>query len=282
MMIIITNQKVAIALSLCIVAVFTSSCDNIFLVYPNYDGNKNSVAYAQQSSSRNGQGVTFITDDGVSIVGTYYAPSSGLKDSTPTIILLHMLGKDRSTWNTFASALSHKGYAVLSIDLRGHGESIKQGSSTVSYQSFTENDFNKMTLDVKAAKQFLIEQKNANPDRMAVIGASIGANIALNYAATLDPTIKIVILLSPGLNYRGVATSDTITKYENPVYMAATEGDSGSAKDSQTLCDKINCGENLKIYSGSSSHGTNMFSESLNPPLQDLIMSWLSSSLPPM
>ena len=251
MMMIITNQKVAIALSLCIVAVFTSSCNHIFLFYPNYYGNKNSVAYAQQSSSRNGQAVTFITDDGVSIVGTYYAPSSGLKDSTPTIILLHMLGKDRSTWNTFASALSHKGYAVLSIDLRGYGESIKQGSSTVSYQSFTENDFNKMTLDVKAAKQFLIEQKNANPDRMAVIGASIGANIALNYAATLDPTIKIVILLSPGLNYRGVATSDTITKFKNPIYIAATEGDSESAKGSQTLCDKINCGENLKIYSGS-------------------------------
>lgn len=281
-MMIIINQKVAIALSLCVVAVFTSSCNNIFLFYPNYDGNKNSIAYAQQSSSRNGQVVTFITDDGVSIVGTYYAPSSGLKDSTPTIILLHMLGKDRSTWNTFASALSHKGYDVLAIDLRGHGDSIKQGSSTASYQSFTENDFNKMTLDVKAAKQFLIEQKNAKPDRMAVIGASIGANIALNYAATLDPTIKIVILLSPGLNYRGVATSDTITKYKNPIYIAATEGDSESAKDSQTLCTKINCGENLKIYSGSISHGTNMFSEALNPPLQDLIMSWLSSSLPPM
>jgi pimeloyl-ACP methyl ester carboxylesterase len=281
-MMIIINQKVAIALSLCVVAVFTSSCNNIFLFYPNYDSNKNSIAYAQQSSSRNGQVVTFITDDGVSIVGTYYAPSSGLKDSTPTIILLHMLGKDRSTWNTFASALSHKGYDVLAIDLRGHGDSIKQGSSTASYQSFTENDFNKMTLDVKAAKQFLIEQKNAKPDRMAVIGASIGANIVLNYAATLDPTIKIVILLSPGLNYRGVAMSDTITKYKNPIYIAATEGDSESAKDSQTLCTKINCGENLKIYSGSSSHGTNMFSEALNPPLQDLIMSWLSSSLPPM
>lgn len=281
-MMIIINQKVVIALPLCVVAIFTSSCNNIFLFYPNYDGNKNSIAYAQQSSSRNGQVVTFITDDGVSIVGTYYAPSSGLKDSTPTIILLHMLGKDRSTWNTFASALSHKGYDVLAIDLRGHGDSIKQGSSTASYQSFTENDFNKMTLDVKAAKQFLIEQKNAKPDRMAVIGASIGANIALNYAATLDPTIKIVILLSPGLNYRGVATSDTITKYKNPIYIAATEGDSESAKDSQTLCAKINCGENLKIYSGSSSHGTNMFSEALNPPLQDLIMSWLSSSLPPM
>jgi len=30
------------------------------------------------------------------------------------------------------------------------------------------------------------------------VGASIGANVALNYAAS-DPSIKAVVLLSPGL-----------------------------------------------------------------------------------
>lgn len=207
----------------------------------------------------------------------------GVSNSTSAVILLHMLGKDRNTWNTFATTLSEKGYTVLSIDLRGHGGSVKQDDKTLSYQSFTSDDFNKMIMDVKAAKQFLVTQENANPNRMAIVGASIGANVAINYAAS-DPTaIKSVVLLSPGLNYRGVSTTEAITKYSNPVYIAATEGDSESAKDSQTLCDKIKCDENLKIYSGgSSSHGTNMFlDQSLNPPLQDLILSWLNSlSLP--
>jgi acetyl esterase/lipase len=283
----IIRQKISSASSSFIVVIVLSgsiiTSSILVSFYSSYDIENSIIAYAQQTSSSNaGQKVTFITDDGVSIVGTYYSPSSGTNNSTPTVILLHMLGRDRNTWNELASTLSQKGYAVLSIDLRGHGESIStQDGNAISYQSFTEDDFNKMVLDVKAAKQFLIENKNANPNRMAIIGASIGANVALNYAATSDPDIKTVILLSPGLNYRGVATADAITKYKNPIYIAATEEDSGSAKDSQILCDKINCGKNLKVYSGgSSSHGTNMFSDSLNPPLQDLIMSWLNSSLP--
>ena len=237
------------------------------------------------TGNNNVQTVNFPTDDGVSIVATYYTPSKAISNNTtttPTVILLHMLGKDRSTWNTFASTLSQKeGYAVLSIDLRGHGESVKQNNgNALSFQSFTPDDYNKMVLDVKAAKQFLITNKNANPNNISIVGASIGANVAINYAA-LDPTTKSVVLLSPGLNYRGVSTEEAITKYKNnnSVYIAATEGDSEAAEGSKILCEKINCDGNLKIYSGggSNSHGTNMFSDQLlNPPLQDLVISWLA------
>ena len=165
--------------------------------------------------------------------------------------------------------------------MRGHGESVKQNNgNTISFQSFSPDDYNKMVLDVKAAKQFLITNKNANPNNISIVGASIGANVAINYAA-MDPTIKSVVLLSPGLNYRGVSTEEAITKYKNnnSVYIAATEGDSEAADSSKILCEKINCDGNLKIYSGgnSNSHGTNMFSDqSLNPPLQDFVISWLA------
>lgn len=274
------SQTNAAAAIFSIIVIIISNSNNIFLLFVN-DNSNSILAYAQgQSNIDHGQRVTFLTDDGVSIVGTYYTPASGTNNSTPTVILLHMLGRDRNTWNTLASTLSEKeGYAVLSIDLRGHGESIKQNDKTISYQIFTEEDFNKMVLDVKAAKQFLTGQKNANPNTISIVGASIGANVALNYAAS-DPTIKSVVLLSPGINYRGVSTSEAITKYKNPIYIAATEGDSESAKDSQTLCNKINCDGNIRIYSDNSrSHGTNMLSDlSLNPPLQDLILSWLKES----
>jgi len=46
--------------------------------YSSYDIENSIIAHAQQTSSSNaGQKVTFITDDGVSIIGTYYSPSSG-------------------------------------------------------------------------------------------------------------------------------------------------------------------------------------------------------------
>jgi alpha-beta hydrolase superfamily lysophospholipase len=239
------------------------------------------TTYAQTNNSGEtpGQKVSSLTDDGVLIVGTYYAPSPSHQTApTKAIILLHMLGRNRNDWNTFASTLSNKsnGFAVLSIDLRGHGESINQNGKTISFQSFTPNDFNKMVLDVKAAKQFLITQRGINPTNIAIVGASIGANVGLKYAAS-DPSIKAVVLLSPGLDYKGVTTSDSIRKYTNPVYIATAGKDPIAGSDPQTLCSMINCGNHLKVYQDSNSHGTDMFSDSsLDPSLDKLIMSWLA------
>jgi pimeloyl-ACP methyl ester carboxylesterase len=224
-----------------------------------------------------GQKVSFLTDDGVLIVGTYYTPASPhQKTATHAVILLHMLGRNRNDWNTFASSLSNNSNsdAVLSIDLRGHGESINQNGSTISYQSFSPADYNKMVLDVKAAKHFLVTQKNIGPNNIAIVGASIGANVALKYAAS-DPSIRIVVLLSPGLNYMGVTTSDSIRKYDNPVYIAVGGKDLIAGADPQTLCGMINCGNHLKVYQDSNSQGTDMLSDPLNPPLSKLIISWL-------
>ncbi|HKG32030.1 MAG TPA: hypothetical protein VKA91_12235, partial [Nitrososphaeraceae archaeon] len=89
-----------------IIVILISNSNSIFLLFVNYNSNS-ILAYAQgQSSIDKGQRVNFLTDDGVSIVGTYYTPASGTNNSTPTLILLHMLGRDRNTWNTLASTLS--------------------------------------------------------------------------------------------------------------------------------------------------------------------------------
>lgn len=87
------------------------------------------------------------------------------------------------------------------------------------------------------------------------------------------------MLLSPGLNYKGVATSAAITGYTNPIYIAVAGKDPISGSDPQTLCNMIRCGNHLKIYQDSSSHGTNMFLDrSLNPPLNKLVISWLDAT----
>ena len=238
------------------------------------------ATYAQSQINNSGQKVSFLTDDGVLIVGTYYSPpSSSHQITSKAVILLHMLGRNRNDWNTFASTLSNRsnGFAVLSIDLRGHGDSINQNGNTISFQSFAPTDFNKMILDIKAAKHFLVTQKNIPPNNIAIVGASIGANVGLKYAAS-DPSIKAVALLSPGLDYKGVTTSDSIRQYTNPIYIVTAGRDPIAGNDPQTLCNMINCGNHLMVYQDSNSHGTDMFSDSsLNPPLDKLIISWLDS-----
>ena len=275
---VITNKNLCLKIALVIFMInfifISAGSNNITLI------NK---AFGDQGRDQNhsGERVVFTSEDGVLLVGSYYKPRIGTSISTPSVILLHMLGMDRSTWDKFAQKLTQNGYAVLSVDLRGHGESIKQANHTISYQSFMPKNFKNMTLDVKAAKKYLIEGRKANPNQISIIGASIGANLALNYAAS-DHSIKSVILLSPGLNYRGISTLDAIMKYKNPIYIVTAEDDSESAKDSKILCEKITCAENLKIFENTNVHGTDMLSDKMiGSNLQNIILSWLDSSFEP-
>jgi alpha-beta hydrolase superfamily lysophospholipase len=268
-----------------VMAIFTLIGGSMSLLHLSGINNSNLMTFALKttnSKEATEEKVSFPTDDKVLIAGTYYSPSPSSKNTSAAdaIILLHMLGRDRNDWNTFASTLSNSsnGYTVLSIDLRGHGQSVNQNGKVISFQSFTPDDFNKMALDVKAAKQFLVTQKGINSNNIAIVGASIGANIALKYAV-LDPSIKTIVLLSPGLDYKGVRTSDAITKFTNPIYIATSGKDPIAGSDPQTLCNAINCGNKLKVYQDSNSHGTDMFLDSsLHPALDSLIISWLNAS----
>ena len=275
---VLTNKNLCLKIALVIFMInfifISAGSNNITLI------NK---AFGDQGRDQNhsGERVVFTSEDGVLLVGSYYKPRIGTSISTPSVILLHMLGMDRSTWDKFAQKLTQNGYAVLSVDLRGHGESIKQANHTISYQSFMPKNFKNMTLDVKAAKKYLIEGRKANPNQISIIGASIGANLALNYAAS-DHSIKSVILLSPGLNYRGISTLDAIMKYKNPIYIVTAEDDSESAKDSKILCEKITCAENLKIFENTNVHGTDLLSDKMvGSKLQNIILSWLDSTFEP-
>lgn len=201
------------------------------------------------------------TEDNIGIKATFY---KGSKDSA-SIILLHMLDRNRNDWNEFARKLQNIGYNVISIDLRGHGE------SSLNWKSFSETDFNSMVLDVKSAKSFLRNQGVDN--KIAIIGASIGANIALNYAIQ-DEEIETIIMLSPGLNYRGVKTEETIKQFKNPVLIVVSEDDSYSADSSKRL-NSLSKNSVLKIYQGLE-HGTRLFGKT---DIDKIIIDWLKDNL---
>ncbi|MBI4451147.1 alpha/beta fold hydrolase [Candidatus Woesearchaeota archaeon] len=202
-----------------------------------------------------------ISDDGVRIAYTFL-PGAG----ETGIILLHMLDRNRHDWDTFAQQLQSAGYAVVAIDFRGHGDS--QGK----WKDFTDKDFNAMVKDVAAAKQFLAQQ---GAKRIIVIGGSIGANIALNYAAT-DKDVVGAVLLSPGLDYRGVKTESAMASVRVPVLIVASEEDKYSADSARKLAG-MNTEAQLKIYAGAG-HGTRMFDTT---DLAQVSMDWLKASAQP-
>jgi alpha-beta hydrolase superfamily lysophospholipase len=214
--------------------------------------------------------VNFKTRDGFTIYGTYYKPNV---TNAKSLILLHMLRTDRSYWRSFAYKLMNKGYAVIAIDLRGHGQSLNKDGTSTSWQSFTDQDFNYMILDIAAAKQFLSKQAGIDKNKIGVIGASIGANAALNYAAN-DTDIDVLVLLSPGLDYHGVKTENAMKKYDRPVLIVVSSEDESSMSSSQVLYDAAQGEKDLKVYNNAG-HGTNMFTDT---DLDQVILDWLEKN----
>src|SRR5262245_23651527 len=69
------------------------------------------------------QMVTFSTDDNLLIRGEFVRPMAS-HEKAPIVILVHMYRSDHSTFAPLLPALRAAGFAVLAIDLRGHGQSV--------------------------------------------------------------------------------------------------------------------------------------------------------------
>ena len=216
-----------------------------------------------------GKNSRFVTEDGVEIIGSMWMPQ---QDISPAVILLHMLGRDRTDWDTVAEQLVNEGYAVMSIDLRGHGQSTVQNGNTIDYKKFTEDDYRNMILDVQPVIDFFRSDMRVDGDRIAIIGASIGANVALKVAAA-DPDIRTVILLSAGKVYRGVTTGDAILEFgKRPVLIAASEEDEYAASSCQFLKESAQ-GDSKLLMSKNMGHGTDMLGKESG--LEEEIIKWL-------
>ena len=185
---------------------------------------------------------TIATRDGETIAYQLYE-----NKGRPAVILIHMYGRNREDLDGVGKWLQQNGYAALALDLRGHG------LSSGSLDKFTNEDYNKMIYDVEAAKAVL-ENNGANTKRLSIIGASIGANIALNYAQN-DPDVKTLILLSPGVEYHGIITQ--YAKYNRPFLIVSSKDDDYSYQSSLYL-KQTNPTAQLLIYDNAG-HGTNMF-----------------------
>lgn len=215
--------------------------------------------------------ITFITEDGVKISGNYFKPK---KEHAPVFLLLHMMPSTKESWNEFAAHLQNKGFAALAIDLRGHGKSTDKNGMKLDYKDFKDHEHRESMKDIAAAKEFLKGQ-GVDISGMAIAGASIGANLAL-WQASIDKDVSLLILLSPGLNYRGIQAAQLAPHYSGPVYILASERDTNAAQSSKELFEIFPGDKELKIIQGNS-HGTNMFIQ--EPDLISKLLEWTTNKI---
>src|SRR5215471_2639644 len=123
-------------------------------------------------------GLRIDTFDLVKLSAALELPS-GVPAPIPAVMLLHGYGEDRTVWNSFKTDLLTRGYAVMTIDLRGHGESTIQNNRPITASREWRTSPQEFPLDVDASLTWLKTQTRINSTRIAVIGSDIGASLAL-------------------------------------------------------------------------------------------------------
>jgi pimeloyl-ACP methyl ester carboxylesterase len=179
---------------------------------------------------------TLRAADDVQLAITYYASparkgSAQAKQTTP-VVMLHDYKDTRVKFAPLARRLQSQGdangngpsFAVVIVDLRGHGESNKQFSINGDQRELNaakigKNDVADMaTLDMEEVRKFLVGKNDAgelNLNKLCLIGTGMGANVAVNWSAQdwaapplaigkQGQDVKALVLVSPRWTYQGL------------------------------------------------------------------------------
>ena len=219
--------------------------------------------------------VEYTTSDGVVIIGDYWMPKDA-NAPAPAVILLHMYRSDRSAWRPLVSVLQDAGFAIMAIDMRGHGESIKPEDRKLE-KCVRDRDpvlFRAMHRDVFGAYRWLQQRPEVDLSRLGIVGASVGCSVALDYAVR-DKSVDTIVLMTPGENYLGVDSIEDIKQYGQRAVLMLTSEEERS-QGTQALSELAKQAE-LKTYAKTGIHGTRMFGKV--PGVRHYIVTYLKKNI---
>jgi pimeloyl-ACP methyl ester carboxylesterase len=123
----------------------------------------------------------------------WYVPS----ENGAAAVLRHGSGSTGSSVLAQAEVLARHGYGVLVTDARGHGRSSGRAMDFGWYGD----------TDIGAAVTFLAAQPDVDPDRIAVVGLSMGGEEALVDAARAAAPRPVLLIAAGGVPDEGHAAA---------------------------------------------------------------------------
>ena len=222
-----------------------------------------SFAAPSPSSSPNAeQKISLKTSDGWTL-SALYRPAR--KHGT-VLILAHGVAASKGEWAGFAQRLSEKGVGTLAFDLRGHGDSKLGPKGPRDYTDFdATGEWPRAAGDFDAAAEWL-KSRGVADNKIALGGASIGANLA-SVAAAGKPKTPFLLLLSAGPDYRGVKLQKPATK----TLAGASPGDAYAYQILKPLA----AVPGVETFEAPSGHGAQMFTD---PATMDKLVDWVVSA----
>ena len=127
--------------------------------------------------------------DGWPVHISYYRSPMGKE--APIVVLVHGKGENRLVWKArkTVDVLTKDQFAVITVDLRKHGESLAPEDAPAAAKSsrLTRVDYAAMVAaDLEAVKKFIFDehqQQRLNMRKLGIVAADASAVIAINWAA---------------------------------------------------------------------------------------------------
>lgn len=224
--------------------------------------------------------ITATSVDGFTMKGYLEYPKIKNQKEFPTVVLLHSIGYSSDWWCNLPQDLLNQGYAVLKIDLRGHGKSVYNSKLLrTSWSSMTNNAFAKYPDDViKVIEQVKSENtKKVFFHNWAIVGSDIGASTAILVADKISYKPKTLVLLSPVVKTKGLYVPVKLANLDNIDIFSISGTNDNSGHNAQEYLKKFSQATFATYISESRSTGMLMLKN--DNTLARIITSWIKEYL---
>jgi len=213
--------------------------------------------------------VDLMAPDGLKLKGTF----SGAAASGPGVLLLHQCNRQRKVWDDLATRMTAAGMNVMTVDLRGYGDSEGTPIDKLTPEEINLVFNQKMPLDVETAYKFLIAQPTVSPGILVAGGASCGVNQSVHLALK-HPEIKALVLLSEITDLDG---RNFLRAHPSlPLFLATAEDDTDpGVSDLMQWLSTFSTNAHTKfVRYKTGGHGVEMFAA--HPELPATIVDWVT------
>jgi alpha-beta hydrolase superfamily lysophospholipase len=222
--------------------------------------------------------VTLTCGDDYVLHGSLHRPAHLPEDEPlPAVVALHPIAHTREYMENVISALLARRIAVLSLDLRGHGQStLTPDHRYLAPQVLQPRHFQAMIGDQKIAVDWLQKQPGVRTDRIGMIGSGLSALIAAE-AAGADGRIRALVLVGPSVSVFGISGDDGLVALgDRPAWIGTSSLNREWLARAETMA-KQGAGERtLRTYEASVPRNVMLLDL---PELIDDLASWLAGRL---
>jgi dienelactone hydrolase len=210
--------------------------------------------------------------DGASLKVSYF-PSG---KPGPGVLLLHQCNRQRKVWDDLAKQLAAAGINVLTMDLRGFGESSGPPNDKLPARE-AQAQTQKWPGDIDVAFEYLQAQQGVKRDDIGVGGASCGVNNSIQTALRHAKDVKSLMLLSGSTDVAGRKFLRHASQL--PILAAVADDDefAFSIETTEWVFSLSSYPGNRFMHYAKGGHGADMFK--VHPELRDAIVDWYTTTL---